>query len=168
MSEPFAPKQIVHVHVQGTKIDKIKRAIKKPFSETQLLVENIVSLALNNTIQEISAWINTYVPKDTGALRADLIKFLSTSTIKKKKGLFVSLILGSVMPYIKYINKMGTYGKPHVRHSNKDPKAIGKFWGKMILYARQRFRDNIKKARNEVVEGINKKPFSDKIKVINN
>ncbi|MCP4550882.1 MAG: hypothetical protein GY834_02325 [Bacteroidetes bacterium] len=106
--------------------------------------------ALSLTVLEVEMWINDKAPKLTGALRASLKKFLNRSkpppaAANELRGVRLILGVGADIDYAKYVNKMPT---GQVRHP-RDPRAEGYYHDKMVDFARDRFRTNLQKAKND-------------------
>ena len=75
---------------------KVKNFIGTP-EQTKVLLNTIVYDTFKTIKIEIIDWINTYVPKRTGALREDLINYINSNWIYNKDITVLDLI--SSLPY---------------------------------------------------------------------
>ena len=138
------------------------------------LVQETLDEALEITIEETKAWINTFVPKRSVDLRASLISFLERSrppesTIGELRGIRLVLGVGAEINYAKYVDEMTTAQVAHKgtfrEHSGKrayskgrrvylyDPQAVGGYHDKMVAYAKERLQVNIDKKIYEINSG---------------
>lgn len=121
------------------------------------LIQAIEEETLKNTTEEMIIWIDTKVAKRTGKLRRDLKLELSSSYIRN---LVLRLKLGTHIDYAKFVDEMTTaqvrhfgqkgyayYGGKHGIVWLNDPQAIGAFFNKMLLYAKERLYINLAKAK---------------------
>ena len=121
------------------------------------LIQAIEEETLKNTMEEMILWIDSKVAKRTGKLRRDLKLELSSSYISN---LVLRLKLGTHINYAEFVDQMTTaqvrhygkigyayYGGFHGKIILSDPQAIGAFFNKMILYAKERLHVNLAKAK---------------------
>lgn len=164
----LAPRTYAKVGIDEILI-KFKAADKEleTIDEVELYIQELLDEALEITITETRAWINTYVPKRSADLRVSLINFLEKSippagTIGELRGIRLVLGVGAEINYAKYVNEMTTKQVQHAgtfrEHSGKrayskgrrvylyDPKAIGGYHDEMVIYAKERFQTNLDKA----------------------
>jgi len=143
---------------------------KSKFSYGQLIqfIQDIMNETLELTIQETKEWIWEFVPLRSGDLQDNLIEFLEKSKPppSNSTGLRnVRLILGAGkdVKYARYVNEMDASMVQHnntwLEHSGfpayskgvrvllHDPDAVGFFFDKMVAYAVERLKINLKKIK---------------------
>jgi len=133
------------------KIDLKYVAGRKKFEDSEKMkshIQELLNQSLDDSIFEITMWIETKVAMLTGDLRKSLIKFLNRSKpppqpTPRLEGIRLVLGVGSDITYAKYVNKFTT---SNVRHSI-DPRAIGFYHDKMVIFGKERFMTNVDKAR---------------------
>ena len=160
-----------------TKVEYVYKKVPLNKKQVETLIDEILKGAMQSAINDLkNKWIINYVPKRTGQLRDSLITNLDSSKVDSKAA---KMRMGTTLSYVKYVIKMN---QKNVRHRNKmgtayynrvygkiilnDPKAIGKFWGFMLMYARERFRHYIKfEIKTRVPKG-QRRPYTTKLRVI--
>lgn len=133
---------------------------KMTYSEVMSLLKELLNQVLNQTIFEVQEWIKRKVPKDTGKLRADVLKTLSESKVEINK-LVMTIWLGTDISYGKYVNEMTTaqvrhVGKPSYNRYGKtilnDPEAIGHWFDELQKFTKERIETNLMKAKIRIAE----------------
>jgi len=121
------------------------------------LVDNILDQTLDLTIMDLEIWIESKVAYRTGKLQKDLKLELNSSFVRNS---LLKLKLGTHISYAKFVNEMTMATVRHVNEvgyayyggkSGKlilnDPRAIGQFYTKMVIYAKERLEYNFVKAK---------------------
>lgn len=163
----FVPRTYEKIGIEEALIQyKIGRKIVTTADIVKSLIQTFLNEALKITIEEVTEWINTFVPKRSGALRQSLIKYLKRSippppTEGELRGIRLILGAGADIFYAEYVEAFTTLQVAHQgtwrEHSGKraynkgrraylyDPQAIGNYHTKMIEYAQERFKINVAK-----------------------
>ena len=147
------PQEIIPRTRDTAEIKYVAGRKKYDLPKVKQRIQQLLDESLEQTILECEIWINSKVPKLTGALRESLLHFLRRSRPPRAGELIgIRLIMGvgSDITYAKYVNKMPT---AWVRHAI-DPRAEGFYHEKMVNFGKERFRFNVDKARYKFqVEG---------------
>jgi len=161
-------KIIPRTHAKITIKDMVGRKIFDSKDEIALYLQELLDEALDTTIMEVELWISIHVANRSGDLQESLIKFLKKSipppsTAGEIRGIRLILGVGAEIDYAKYVNKMTIAKVKHVatwfEHSGApamskgepifldDPKAVGFYHDKMVIFGKERFQINVDKAR---------------------
>ena len=161
----------VKVAVPKAQISYMAKNSKYSAVQIKIMIQQILDLVLNTTKAELKIYINNIVPKRTGQLRAKLIEWLNGSNVYKG---IMRLVMGTNLPYAEDVNEFTT---SQVRHNNEvgyvyypnifgirgkvilnDPRAQGRFWDKMLDFAKERVDINLIRAKNQILGNAIKRP----------
>ncbi|GAG14857.1 unnamed protein product [marine sediment metagenome] len=112
-------------------------------------MQDMLHYVLDELTFLLTIWINSKVAKDTGLLRSDLLKTLSTSEVTDG---MLKVLLGTDLHYADKVAAMTT---AKVRHMI-DPEAIGNFWVELQLYTKEKLMFILQRAIDEYFKGTGK------------
>ena len=146
-----SPKERITIRVPVSQIKYIAGKVELSYGEVVERIQEFLEYLKEKIITEGNEWIDTYVPKRTGQLRALLKLWLGGSTISKN---VLRIVLGTNLPYAEDVNDMTT---DMVQHSGEtgyvyypnifgirgkvrlnDPQAIGGFFTELMKYMEER------------------------------
>ena len=152
------------VSVPKAQISYMAKNSKYTMDQIRVMIQQILELVLNTTIVELEIFIDNIVPKRTGQLRKTLKDWLKGSNVYKG---VLRLIMGTNIPYAEDVAEMTT---SQVRHNKEvgyvyypnifgirgrvildDPRAQGRFWDKMLEFAKERVDINLIRAKNQIL-----------------
>ena len=129
------------------------QGIAHTYNEALSKAFDVMRLAHYKTQEEVVAWITLHVPKDTGALRSDLIKNIRSESNWSPR--YIEFVLKTDLYYAEFVNAMNTIRVAHdnVRVGRKilhDPEAVGHFFDELYAYTRERLRVNLGIIKNQI------------------
>jgi hypothetical protein len=177
----LAPQQVGSIETtENRKIwYSIGQSSRLTYEQIVEMMNTILETVLTLVKQDLVKWIYQYVAKATGQLQDSLLLALDTSSVDTTSQ-FLKLVLGSDIPYNKYVAQMPS---EMVQHSGErrwvnyymhygyimlnDPEAQGHYWGLLKMEARRSLRDNLKLARNTIAGsvGVSARPLVNAMKV---